>query len=131
MYALRFLNYCSSKIFLVDHHYNLDEARSYVSDSSDSCYSSMTTNGYLNAPRAYSFSSQILSRRLNPHSMISNSNNRVSFAESLEDAAKISDESGSRKSSGVRTKPPDAVQQNLLIEDLRKRAFSVGSNWFA
>uniref|UniRef100_A0A914RQF0 Uncharacterized protein n=1 Tax=Parascaris equorum TaxID=6256 RepID=A0A914RQF0_PAREQ len=39
-----------------EQQYNLEEVRSYVSDSSDSCYSSLAPNG---APRTYSFGSHI------------------------------------------------------------------------
>ncbi|KAE9413106.1 hypothetical protein Angca_001163 [Angiostrongylus cantonensis] len=81
--------------------YKLEEVRSYVSDSSDSCYSSMTTNGCSTAQAAYSFAGRCNLR-----------------SNGQQDGVVDNLDIRSDSSSAGLLPPP---------EDPRKRAFSLGS----
>uniref|UniRef100_A0A915AZN1 PH domain-containing protein n=1 Tax=Parascaris univalens TaxID=6257 RepID=A0A915AZN1_PARUN len=103
-----------------EQQYNLEEVRSYVSDSSDSCYSSLAPNG---APRTYSFGSHI-----------SQSQRHVTMRHHLPDDGSPLQESvgSSSMQNGVHQR---GIEPNSALlssqEDPRKRAFSLGSkSWF-
>ncbi|CAI5455819.1 unnamed protein product [Caenorhabditis angaria] len=111
--------------------YNLEEVRSYVSDSSDSCYSSMVNNSNaqlgsvgqkgnlaaLNAPRANSFGG----RSINGEEVVKKPVPGPSSKKNMKPSEK------------TKTDEKDETSSNSLsipAEDPRKRAFSLGSKNF-
>ncbi|VDK83745.1 unnamed protein product [Litomosoides sigmodontis] len=105
--------------------FNFEEVRSYVSDSSDSCYSSMAANG---APRAYSFGASHI-----VHQQPRRSGRKVVHPEHGSPAL------NSLRSSSTLPQSEDIHHSNkpspstcASREDARKRAFSLGSSksWF-
>ncbi|KAK6111923.1 hypothetical protein QQG55_45605 [Brugia pahangi] len=105
--------------------FNFEEVRSYVSDSSDSCYSSMVANG---APRAYSFGTSHI-----VHQQPRRSGRKLMHPEHGSPAP------DSLRNSGVLPQNEDVHHSNkpspstsASQEDARKRAFSLGSSksWF-
>ncbi|CAG9531883.1 unnamed protein product [Cercopithifilaria johnstoni] len=108
--------------------FNFEEVRSYVSDSSDSCYSSIAANG---APRAYSFgASHII------HQQPRRSGRKLMHPEHPENGSPAPD---SLRNSSTLPQSEDIHHSNkpspstcASQEDARKRAFSLGSSksWF-
>uniref|UniRef100_A0A1I7VNL2 PH domain-containing protein n=1 Tax=Loa loa TaxID=7209 RepID=A0A1I7VNL2_LOALO len=103
--------------------FNFEEVRSYVSDSSDSCYSSMAANG---APRTYSFGASHI-----VHQQPRHSGRKLMHPEHGSPAPDFLRDSGSLPQSEDihhSNKPSSTCSQ----EDARKRAFSLGSSksWF-
>ncbi|VDK48433.1 unnamed protein product [Anisakis simplex] len=103
-----------------EQQYNLEEIRSYVSDSSDSCYSSLAPNA---APRTFSFGSQQPQRHI------------ARRQHHLVDDGSLLQESvaSSSMQNGVyqRANETSHSMHTSSSEDPRKRAFSLGSkSWF-
>ncbi|VDK84348.1 unnamed protein product [Onchocerca ochengi] len=104
--------------------FNFEEVRSYVSDSSDSCYSSMAANG---APRTYSFGASHI-----VHQQPRCSGKKLMHPDHSSPAP------DSLRSSGILPQTEDIHHSNKPSpstggsqEDARKRAFSLGSkSWF-
>lgn len=127
---------------------HLEDIRSYVSDSSDSCYSSINTNPYLN-PRAMSFTTN----RSQPYVYeMMQPSNKIHLNRDTKYSNKTIDEGSSSMSTAstdgiqlgeeastiaplcksVRIQENPSAQYLAPKEDLRKRAFSLGSkSWFA
>ncbi|KAM3729119.1 Insulin receptor substrate [Dirofilaria immitis] len=104
--------------------FNFEEVRSYVSDSSDSCYSSMAANG---APRAYSFgASHVVHQQPRCTGKKLMHPDHGSPAPSSPPSGGILPQSEDIHLSN-KPSPSACVSQ----EDARKRAFSLGSkSWF-
>ncbi|KHN74588.1 Insulin receptor substrate 1 [Toxocara canis] len=103
-----------------EQQYNLEEVRSYVSDSSDSCYSSLAPNA---APRTYSFGSHISQPQRHVARRHHLPDDGTSFQESI---------GSSSMQNGVHQRGIEPSNSLLSSqEDPRKRAFSLGSkSWF-
>jgi hypothetical protein len=108
-----------------DQSWNLEEVRSYVSDSSDSCYSSMGAPAAVaGAPRAYSFGSRGARATGGAHhSMLHGRRGDVS------PVLRSANAGGS--SSAVVNQPIDDSARLALANEERKRAYSLGNkSWF-
>ncbi|VDN07252.1 unnamed protein product [Thelazia callipaeda] len=105
--------------------FNLEEVRSYVSDSSDSCYSSIAANG---APRAYSFGASHISQQWSGHlgKKPVHPDNSSPARDSKRCSATLSQ--GEDLCHRNKSSPSTSISQ----DDARKRAFSLGSSksWF-
>ncbi|KAE9550820.1 hypothetical protein FO519_005972 [Halicephalobus sp. NKZ332] len=127
---------------------HLEDVRSYVSDSSDSCYSSINANAYLN-PRAFSFSNNIVRNQGSGYEMMQPSkyptiHGHKESRYSTKNSPIIQDEGSSSASTdgiqlgeeaatsaviskSVRIQEGPSNQFLIPKDDLRKRAFSLGS----
>uniref|UniRef100_A0A915PG80 Protein-tyrosine-phosphatase n=1 Tax=Setaria digitata TaxID=48799 RepID=A0A915PG80_9BILA len=105
--------------------FNFEEVRSYVSDSSDSCYSSMAANG---APRAYSFGASHIVHQQPRRSgrKLMQPEHGSPVPDSLRCSATLPQSEDVHHSN--KPSPSTCASQ----EDARKRAFSLGSSksWF-
>ena len=119
---------------------HLEDIQSYISDSSDSCYSSLNANAYAqNPPRAFSFSSNLVQSERNTYEMM----HPTKFASRIDEHKVFSgtEESLPLSNEGLQlgeeaatsaTMPKTVVRisgnvSQIPKEDLRKRAFSLGS----
>jgi hypothetical protein len=118
---------------------HLKDIQSYISDSSDSCYSSLNANAYAQnpTPRAFSFSSNLVQSERNTYEMMHPSKFTSKIDEhkvfsGTEESLPLSNEGLQLGEEAATIAPKTVVRisgnvSQISKEDLRKRAFSLGS----